>query len=147
MKKDLKKEALAIQIFFPQIYLACHRDHIRSRSTEKQISSHDASILVHLNAPVFRRPSTLAKHLRVSPSTFSEWTVRMESLGYLRTETDRNDGRKVIMKLTEEGQSAIQDFSVLDTGKIVQLLEKMTVQERELVLDGLNLLADFATKP
>jgi hypothetical protein len=37
-----------VQRLYPQIYVACHTDHVRAASTEWRISSQDASILVHL---------------------------------------------------------------------------------------------------
>jgi hypothetical protein len=40
---------LEIQRLFPQIYLACHVDHVRAASTPWDLSSHDASILAHLD--------------------------------------------------------------------------------------------------
>jgi len=38
-----------VQRLYPQIYVACHTDHVRAVSTEWRISSQDASILVHLD--------------------------------------------------------------------------------------------------
>ncbi len=146
MEKQLEKDALAVQVFFSQIYLACHSDHIRARSSKNQISSHDATILAHLQAPIFRQPKVLAKHLRISPSTLSEWTVRMESLGYLQSKTDEDDGRKVVLELTDEGRKAVQESSVLDTDRVIQIFEKMTEKEAKRVMDGLRLLAEHATK-
>ncbi len=144
MKKNLKEEVRAVQNYFPLIYLTCHIDHVRARSSEKHISSHDASVLAHLNASKFCQPSVLAKHLRISPSTLSEWTVRMEELGYLRSRADQDDGRKVILELTDNGKKTIQHFSVLDSKRVTKILEKMSEDERQRVLDGLRLFADFA---
>ncbi len=38
-------EVLEVQRLYPQIYVACHSDHIRAVSTAWRISSQDASIL------------------------------------------------------------------------------------------------------
>jgi hypothetical protein len=40
-----KDEVLEVQRLYPQIYIACHTDHIRAVSTAWRISSQDASIL------------------------------------------------------------------------------------------------------
>ena len=43
------KAVLEIQRLYPQIYLACHVDHVRASSTEWRLSSRDSSILAHLD--------------------------------------------------------------------------------------------------
>jgi hypothetical protein len=40
-----KDEVLEVQRLYPQIYIACHTDHVRAVSTTWRISSQDASIL------------------------------------------------------------------------------------------------------
>ncbi len=145
MEKQIEKDVMAVQVFFSQIYLACHSDHIRARSSKNQISSHDSTILAHLYAPIFRQPKSLAKHLRISPSTLSEWTVRMDELGYLRSKADDEDGRKVVLELTDDGKKVVQDSSVLDTERVAKIFEKMTEEDGKRVMEGLRLLAQYAT--
>ena len=66
-----KDEVLEVQRLYPQIYIACHTDHIRAVSTAWRISSQDASILVHLDREAGLSPRRLASHLGVAPSTLS----------------------------------------------------------------------------
>ena len=42
-------DVFEVQRLYPQIYIACHTDHVRAVSTKWRISSQDASILVHLD--------------------------------------------------------------------------------------------------
>ncbi len=70
----------------------------------------------------------------------------MEELGYILSKSDPNDGRKVILELTDDGKKATQHFSVLDYERIVQIFEKMTSNEIQCVLDGLRLFAEYAIK-
>lgn len=39
----------AVQIAYPQIYLACHTRHTRARSSAFRLSARDSSLLVHLD--------------------------------------------------------------------------------------------------
>ncbi|HEV3485360.1 MAG TPA: hypothetical protein VG106_08135, partial [Vicinamibacterales bacterium] len=58
-----------VQRFYPQIYLACHVDHVRAASTKWRLSSRDASVLSHLDKDVAISPRALASHLGVVAST------------------------------------------------------------------------------
>jgi DNA-binding MarR family transcriptional regulator len=74
----MRSEAVfEIQRLFPQIYLACHVDHVRAASTAWDLSSHDSSILVHLDREKPISPRDLAKHLGVAASTLSAAIARL----------------------------------------------------------------------
>jgi hypothetical protein len=59
------RDVRALQRFYPQIYFACHADHVRAGSTAHSLSSRDAAVLSHLDetrpltpaAPASRRSS------------------------------------------------------------------------------------------
>ena len=72
-----------VQRYYPQIYLACHKRHIRASSTGYRLSARDSSILVHLSETVPVTPTELAAHLSVRGSTLSAAIQRLEALGYL----------------------------------------------------------------
>ena len=76
MKDD---EVYEVQRLYPQIFVACHTDHVRAVSTQWRISSQDASILVHLDREAGLSPSALAGHLSVAPSTLSAALARLET--------------------------------------------------------------------
>jgi DNA-binding MarR family transcriptional regulator len=135
-----------LQRLFPQIYLACHTDHVRAVSTKWRISSQDSSILVHLDREKGLSPRELAKHLRISSSTLSAHVARLAELGYLTNEADRSDGRRREIRLTERGAEALSATSVLDAARVNELLNRLTPRERKEALYGLKLLADAAKK-
>src|SRR4051812_14042764 len=103
-----------IQMLYPRIYMACHVDHIKARSSESKISARDSSILAHLSAKSFQRPSTLAKHLEITPSTLSEALHHLVSLGYVSFKTDPEDERRTEFQLTQNGIAAMKNSSVLE---------------------------------
>jgi DNA-binding MarR family transcriptional regulator len=143
MKDD---DVFEIQRLYPQIYIACHTDHVRAASTKWRISSQDASILVHLDRQSGLSPRALAAHLGVAPSTLSAAISRLSELGYLTSEPNEVDRRKRELRLTARGAEAIASTSVLDGERVRALLKKLKPEERKIALHGLALLAQAARK-
>jgi DNA-binding MarR family transcriptional regulator len=138
------KDIFEVQRLFPQIYLACHVDHVRAVSTVWKLSSRDASLLAHLESEFAISPRALAEHLRVAPSTLSAAIARLGRLGYLRSEPLSSDKRRRQLRLTTRGAKAIASTSVLDENRVRKLLGKLSAQERSAALRGLQLLARAA---
>ncbi len=134
-----------IQRDYPRVYLACHVDHVRARTSTHGISSRDASVLAHLDASDEQSAGRLAKHLGIAASTLSATLVRLESLGYLKRVKDAEDRRRVAPRLTAKGRDAIANTSVLDAKRVARALEKLTAQERIRAAEGLALLAKGAS--
>lgn len=133
-----------VQRLFPQIYLACHADHVRAASTSWDLSSHDASILAHLDLENAISPRALAAHLNVAASTLSAAIARLSRLGYLTSEPSPSDRRQRELRLTDRGAEAIASTSVLDENRVRELLDRLNAQERAAALRGLQLLAQAA---
>jgi DNA-binding MarR family transcriptional regulator len=138
------EDVFEVQRLYPQIYVACHNDHIRASSTEWRVSSQDASVLVHLDRQAGIRPSALARHLGVAASTLSATISRLEKLGYLSSTPATNDKRQRELKLTARGAEAISATSVLNAEKVGALMKKLTRDERKAAVKGLSLLARAA---
>ena len=137
-------DVLTLQRLYPQIFIACHTDHVRAASTEWRISSQDASILVHLNREVGLSPRALASHLGVAASTLSATIARLSKLNYLSSKPASDDKRKRELRLTGRGAEAIAGTSVLDADRVRKLLRNLTANERKEALHGLALLARAA---
>jgi DNA-binding MarR family transcriptional regulator len=135
-----------VQRLYPQIFVACHTDHVRAVSTKWRVSSQDASILVHLDREFGLSPRALAGHLGVAPSTLSASIARLSKLGYLNSKPNEKDRRRRELRLTARGAEAISDTSVLDAERVRAMLRKLTPGERKTALRGLALLAQAARK-
>ena len=134
-------DVFEVQRLYPQIYLACHTDHVRAVSTQFRISSQDASILVHLDRESGLSPRELANHLGVAPSTLSAAIARLAELGYLTSKTNETDRRRRELRLTARGAEAIASTSVLNAERVHALLNKLKPDERKAAVRGLALLA------
>ena len=130
-----------VQRCYPQIYLACHKRHIRASSTAYRLSARDSSILVHLTETVPVTPTELAAHLSVRGSTLSAAIHRLERVGYLQRKRMPRDRRTVALTLTPQGAKAMAETSVLDSERVGAVLATLNRSERKRALEGLELLA------
>jgi DNA-binding MarR family transcriptional regulator len=140
MSDDVAK----LQRLYPQIYLACHKEHIRAASTKWRISSQDSAILVHLDLDHGLSPRELAGHLGIKSSTLSAYIARLSALGYLTSEPNKKDARRREIRLTERGAEALSATSVLDSTRVRELLKKLKPEERREAVHGMELLAKAA---
>ena len=143
MKDD---DVYEVQRLYPQIFVACHVDHVRAVSTRWRVSSQDASILVHLDREFGLSPRALAGHLGVAPSTLSAALARLAKLGYLTSKPNEKDRRRRELRLTSRGAEAISATSVLDAERVRSLLSNLKPDETKAALRGLALLAQAARK-
>jgi DNA-binding MarR family transcriptional regulator len=134
-------EVELVQRCYPQIYLACHKRHVRASSTKYRLSARDSSILAHLHPATPVTPTQLALHLSVRGSTLSAAIHRMEKLGYIRSDRTPPDRRNVALTLTPQGAKAMAETSVLDAERVHAVLVKLPGEERRRALEGLELLA------
>jgi DNA-binding MarR family transcriptional regulator len=135
-----------VQRLYPQIYLACHVDHIRASTTKWRVSSRDASILSHLSRRVGTSPRSLGAHLGVVPSTLSAAIAKLERFGYIRNTPHKTDRRKRELWLTDLGVKAVSSTSVLDAERIRQMLEQLMPSEQKAAVRGLELLGRAARR-
>jgi DNA-binding MarR family transcriptional regulator len=135
-----------MQRLYPQIYLACHVDHVRPASTGFELSSHDSAILAHLDFETPVSPGALAEHLAVVPSTLSASLSRLERLGYITNTPCAEDRRRRAVRLSQLGAQAMASTSVLDADRVRELLAQLSPEERAAAITGLSLLATAARR-
>ena len=129
---------------YPQIYFACHCRHVRDRKTQTQLSSHQASVLDHLDDVEGTSLLALAQHMGVTASTMSLMIDRLERAGYVRRERSPQDGRRVDLRLTEGGVGIKKQQKVLEPELIAAMLRRLDPASRREALHGLELLAEAA---
>jgi len=144
IRRVLDPDLYEVQRLYPLIYLACHTDHVRSSSTTWKLSSHDSSILAHLDQKEGMSPRSLAAHLGVVPSTLSAAISRLTKLGYIESTVISTDRRRKNLRLTMLGAEAMVSTSVLDAERVRAMLMLLNASERKAAIKGLALLARAA---
>src|SRR5579863_5536556 len=100
MQNDVVRQLME---FYPRIYLACHRRHVRDPKSKRVLSAHQGSILDHLDAREPVMLLELARHMGVTPSTMSLQIEQLVRKGYVIRERDKRDARRLMLRLSESG--------------------------------------------
>ncbi|MGA3179185.1 MAG: MarR family transcriptional regulator [Verrucomicrobiota bacterium] len=142
----LQSKIAAFLDYYPRIYYACHRRHVRDQMARKTLSLNQASILDHLDGVEPTNLRTLAMHMGVTASTMSLNVDRLEQAGYVNRRRDGGDARQIQLRLTDAGARLKQQQKLLDPELVGSLLKRLKGMDRTKALDGLELLAAAATE-
>ena len=138
---DLRPDVAAVFRDYPRIYFACHRQHVRDPQTGTEVSSHQVSILDHLDADAPTMLTDLANHMGVTAATMSIAIGRLVNQGYVTRVLDPVDRRKVQLRLTDAGVRICAANSVLEPTLVEEMLDQLSTADRKAALLGLELLA------
>jgi len=138
---DIEESLVRVQAAYPRIYLACHSRHRNARSTPQKLSQRGASLLAHLSESKSVSHGDLAYHMGIAKSTLSEALDGLEELGFATRHADDADARNTLILRTPAGTRAMSDGSVLESGRLRELLGKLTEDERRRAIEGLELIA------
>ena len=138
----LRAEVETVLRCYPQIYFACHRRHVRDAQTGEVMSSHQASVLDHLDDREGTALFDLARHMGVTASTMSLTVDRLVRGGWVVRERSREDARRVDLRLTEAGVRVKRQQKVLEPTLVSAVLERLDERKRKQALRGLEILAE-----
>ena len=131
---------------YPKIYFACHTRHVRDPQARRLLSAHQVSVLDHLDEHEPLALLDLAAHMGVTPSTMSLNIDRLVRRGYVSRERAAEDGRRLKLRITTAGVRLREAKSVLDPARVRGLLARLSAEEREAGIRGLELLARAGTE-
>jgi DNA-binding MarR family transcriptional regulator len=145
---DLGEMVLRVQLSYPQIWFACHRQHqTRSHESAAGLTDKEMGILAHISQPSLAANSAqLARHLGMGKAALSVHIQRLNQLGLLTYEAATSDRRKKHLQLSEKGFAALRASGPLDPHSVEKLLSALSVVERRQAVTGLQLLADAARR-
>lgn len=130
-----------VMALYPRVYFACHTRHVADPRRNHVLSSHQASVLDHLDEMEPTGLLTLAAHMGVTASTMSLTVDRLARGGYVVRSRNPKDGRRVNLLLTRAGVRIKSEKSVLDPERVRFVLYQLTPEERKTAIQGLALLA------
>ena len=129
---------------YPTIFLACHREHLRTDGAGKPITEHQASVLDHLDGTRSTTLSKLAEHMGVSKSTMSTTVARLVRAGYVAAVRNQRDARCIGLTLTPAGLRVKEQNTILDPSLLKKMLRLIPAAELETALQGIECLAKYA---
>lgn len=142
-RPDLDLGPLAI--FSRMTRVTKHVDRARSRAFERSgLASWEFDVLAVLRrgGPPFRQsPKILVQETMVSSGTMTNRIDRMQKRGLVQRLTDPNDGRGVLVEMTEQGQTLVDAAMTRLTDAEERLLGAMPRSERERLATLLRKLA------
>ncbi|MET0304541.1 MAG: MarR family transcriptional regulator [Microbacteriaceae bacterium] len=118
---------------------------IRANRAGDGITDGQLSVLVHLDKNGARSPGQIADHEHVTPPSMNRTINALEDAGLVTRTPSTDDGRKVLIDLTDTGREIISETRRLRTAWFTQLLAELSPAERralEEVTPILRRLAD-----
>lgn len=99
------------------------------------------AVLRREGAPFRQSPKVLVRHTGVSSGTMTNRIDRMQERGLVRRLTDPNDGRGVLVEMTDQGQTLVDAAMTRLVDAEEQLLGGLPRSERERLATSLRRLA------
>ena len=140
----IQEAARQVLEFYPRIYFSCHQRHRRDPETQRLLSAHQGSVLDHLDEIEPTGLMELAMHMGVTASTMCISVSRLVRQGYVQRIRDSGDGRRVQLRLTPAGVRVKESQSVLEPERVQAMLSRLSGEELQAGIHGLELLARAA---
>src|SRR5271165_3024344 len=86
------------------------------------------------------RQGELAARLRLEKSTVSRLVRQMEAHGWIRRNSDRHDGRAVLILLTRKGRETAGELSRVRQEKFARILAAIPEVKRSMVVEAISIL-------
>jgi DNA-binding MarR family transcriptional regulator len=114
------------------------------RGDDPDLSQHERRLLHHIPAEGGVALTDLARHLALPKSTASVLVKGLERRGFVRRARDARDERRLAIVLSREGARRVARDTVLDPAGLARALERLPVEQRRALLDGIEALAGDA---
>ncbi|MEC1623075.1 MarR family transcriptional regulator [Bacillus mojavensis] len=112
---------------------------------QKDNISHQAiRLMQHIEKQGEATIGALAEYLSVSHNTASEHTKRLIQKGLAAKRRSQQDERKVLVVLTKEGRSVLEQHTQLDKEKLNEIIERISSSEKELIQQAFEILSKEA---
>lgn len=135
----MKKEVAQLNHLWTDIYYQLRYQH------QEKITHQSVRIMQVIQNEENVGIKEIAQSIQVSHNTASEHVKRLLEKNYVCKRRRMEDERKVILELTSLGNTVLHRHSSLDDEKLNQLLfEKMSNEERELILKAFSLMKERA---
>ncbi|MFG2606320.1 MarR family winged helix-turn-helix transcriptional regulator [Streptomyces sp. NPDC048514] len=119
---------------------------LRQAHAVGDLSLSGVSVLARLARTGPDSPGSLADLERVRPQAMAGTLAGLEQRGLVSRSPDAVDGRRVIVSVTEEGRTVLEQRRSESVGRLAAALDEFTPRERQALLDVLPLLDRLAER-
>jgi DNA-binding MarR family transcriptional regulator len=86
------------------------------------------------------RQGELAARLQLEKSTVSRLVRQMEAHGWIQRNSDRDDGRAVLIRLTSQGRETATELARARQEKFARILAAIPEDKRSMVVEAISIL-------
>jgi DNA-binding MarR family transcriptional regulator len=127
---------------FDQLYGRLWRAFFKEDAED--LSQHERQLLHHVAGEKGIPLGAVARHLGIPKSSASEQVKSLERRGLLTRRRDPEDERRLSIVLTARGVARVRHDSILDLVRLAAALKKLSAENRQALLAGLERLAAAA---
>ncbi|GAA3453135.1 MarR family transcriptional regulator [Dactylosporangium matsuzakiense] len=117
---------------------------LRQTHAPGELTLSEASVLSRLDRGGPAAPGELAGDERVKPQAMGTTLQAMEQRGLVSRSPDPNDGRRVLMAITDEGRHLLTDRRSVKIQALTQAIGRLTDAERESLAEAARILDKLA---
>jgi DNA-binding MarR family transcriptional regulator len=119
---------------------------LRQTRAEDDLTLPESSALKRLDQHGPTTGAQLARLEQVSPQSMGATSQSLEAKRLIRRAPDPNDGRRVILSLTEAGRKAVRSRNSARTEQLTRALAALSPEEQEQLMAVLPALAHLAAQ-
>ncbi|WP_067677810.1 MarR family winged helix-turn-helix transcriptional regulator [Nocardia miyunensis] len=120
---------------------------LRQAHAVGELTLSEVSVLARLERQGPATPGALAELERVRPQAMGTTLAALEERGLVTRRPDAEDGRRVVMSVTDTGRGVLDDRRSESTQRIARVLTaEFTAAERRQLLDAVPLLERLAER-
>ena len=138
---DAHEVAAALRVAIGTVYR-----RLRQCSTSDELTLAESSTLSRLERGGPASSSELARYDRISPQSMGVTVAALEERGLIRRDRDPEDGRRIVLSITEAGRQLIHDKRGARTGQIAAALDGFSGDELSRLRAVVPLLERLAEK-
>jgi DNA-binding MarR family transcriptional regulator len=119
---------------------------LRAEKADDELSDAQSAVLGFLFRDGALTPGTLSELERVKPPSMNRTINCLVDAGYVTREAAPDDGRRVLVTLTEEGRAIVSETRRRRDAWLVKRLAELPADERRAVADAARILRGIADR-
>ncbi|GAA1447998.1 MarR family winged helix-turn-helix transcriptional regulator [Leifsonia poae] len=117
---------------------------LRAEKADDELSDTQTSALAFVVREGPRTIGQLSEHERVTPPSMNRTVNHLEAAGYIRRTPDPDDGRKVVVEVTDAGRALVTETRRRRDAWLHKRLRTLTPEQRATLAEAATILRELA---